>query len=195
LCGYSPLTRTEPVGIARSKDALEANDWAGNDDDDLDLDELEDGDEDDAGLSLEATELEMEMFGMKQAIYGGGDYDTDEDEKVGKDGGLENDEKDKGKDDEEEGVEQLEAMMLKMQAMRGMSLVNLREMCANNFRYGFGFAGSGEEEVCRKGCEGYYEDIMTRCIWSIEYPLICSLCAMPYLITIFLTTPHLISPL
>jgi hypothetical protein len=50
--------------------------------------------------------MEMEMFGMKQAIYGGG---SDREEEI----------RDEEEGDEE--IEQLQAMMLKMQAVRGMS--------------------------------------------------------------------------
>ncbi|KAI9744788.1 MAG: hypothetical protein M1818_001713 [Claussenomyces sp. TS43310] len=98
----------EPVGISRLKEALEANDWAGNDDDEQDLESLEDDEEGDVGFGAEAAQLQMEMFGIKDAIHGQeerGDRDADK-------GDLE---------EEETSVEQLEAMMLKMQAMRDLA--------------------------------------------------------------------------
>jgi Alpha and gamma adaptin binding protein p34 len=102
----------ELQGIARLKEALEANDWAAIDDeDDFGLDDFGDlEDEDDMGFGAEAAELEMEMFGMKRAIYEAGGKDGDED---GKGREREDDE------DQEDEVEKLEALMLRMQAVRG----------------------------------------------------------------------------
>jgi hypothetical protein len=104
---------TELTGIARLKEALEANDWASNEDDFGvdDFDDLED--EESMGFGAEAAELEMEMFGMKRAIYGTRENDEDEDGE--KEGGNKDD---KGEEDE---VEKLEALMLRMQAVRGMA--------------------------------------------------------------------------
>lgn len=63
------------------------------------------------GFGAEAAELEMEMFGMKRAIYGGVQEDE---ERAGEEGvGREEDE------DEDDKVEKLEALMLRMQAVRG----------------------------------------------------------------------------
>jgi hypothetical protein len=63
------------------------------------------------GFGAEAAELEMEMFGMKRAIYGMGEEDE---ERAGEEevGGEED-------RDEEDEVEKLEALMLRMQAVRG----------------------------------------------------------------------------
>ncbi|KAL2075777.1 hypothetical protein VTL71DRAFT_720 [Oculimacula yallundae] len=69
---------SEPMGMERLKEALEANDWEGNDElgEAIDLDALE-HDSDDAGsigFGLDASdkaEMEKEMRGMKQDIYGG----------------------------------------------------------------------------------------------------------------------------
>jgi len=100
----------EPMGVARLKEALEANDWAMNDDDDggIDFDELLDDDgEGSTGIGMEAAQLEMEIFGMKQAIYG-----EDEDSEKEKGG--------EGEEEEEDSVEKLEAMMLRMQAVKDM---------------------------------------------------------------------------
>ncbi|PQE33458.1 LSM domain-containing protein [Rutstroemia sp. NJR-2017a WRK4] len=99
---------SEPMGIERLKEALEANDWDGGNDlgDDLGLDDIDGDDDDDksVGFGLEAAEMEMEMFGMKQAIAGepSGSGDVDEDA------------------DQADEVDQLEALMLRMQAVRDM---------------------------------------------------------------------------
>lgn len=98
--------------MERLKEALEANDWEGGDDLEVDigLDTLanEEGDDDggSVGFSLDAEEMEAEMAGMKRAIYGGGNLDEEGE-------GLDETEADKE-------VEQLQAMMLRMQAARGM---------------------------------------------------------------------------
>ncbi|KAG4426326.1 hypothetical protein IFR04_000509 [Cadophora malorum] len=99
---------SEPMGMERLKEALEANDWEGNDElgEAIDLDGLE-NESDDAGsigFGLDAAdkaEMEKEMRGMKQAIYGGDD-----------DGGEE--------EPNDQDVEELQALMLKMQAVRDL---------------------------------------------------------------------------
>lgn len=97
----------ETQGLERLKEALEANDWEAPDElgDAMGLEDFE-GEDDDENGSLgfdlgpeDRAEMEMEMFGMKRAIYEGVDGETGEEE-----------------DDE---VEKLQAMMLKMQAVRG----------------------------------------------------------------------------
>jgi hypothetical protein len=100
----------EPQGLARLKEALEANDWGGGggeEEDELHVSDLEGSDEEgslDFGISID--EMKDEMAGMKQAIYGGG-------------AGERSDEIDPEQDKE---VEKLQAMMLKMQAVRGLFL-------------------------------------------------------------------------
>ncbi|KAI9777852.1 MAG: hypothetical protein M1839_008529 [Geoglossum umbratile] len=96
----------EPTGLERIKEALEANDWAAADDDTL-LPE----DEAESGFGAEAAELEREMVGLKMAIYGGGEEEGEEEEE----------EEDGGAGGQEFQVEQLEAVMLRMQAVRDMS--------------------------------------------------------------------------
>ena len=89
----------EKVGIARLKEALEAHEWdAGGGD--VDVDDLEEelGFED--GFGAEAAEVEREMVGLKMAVH----REDGEDEEEGGD----------------EGVEELENMMLKMQAIKDM---------------------------------------------------------------------------
>jgi hypothetical protein len=94
------------MGIERLREALETNDWESNElGEELSLEDLEDGGEEgegSIGFGIEAAEMEMEMFGMKQAIYGGNNGEEMDDEE--------------GQDEE---VEQLQAMMLRMQAVRG----------------------------------------------------------------------------
>ncbi|KAG0648660.1 Small nuclear ribonucleoprotein Sm D3 [Hyphodiscus hymeniophilus] len=96
---------SEPTGLGRLKEALESNDWEGDDESgevDLeDFDEEDDEAEGSKGFGIDAEEMEMEMAGMKRAIYGGG-LDLEEDE---------ND------DDQDDEVEKLQTMMLKMQAV------------------------------------------------------------------------------
>ncbi|PVH89844.1 hypothetical protein DL98DRAFT_508082 [Cadophora sp. DSE1049] len=99
---------SEPMGMERLKEALEANDWEGNDElgEAIDLEGLG-NDSDDAGsigFGLDAAdkaEMEKEMRGMKQAIYGSGN-DGEEEEPNDQD------------------VEDLQALMLKMQAVRDL---------------------------------------------------------------------------
>lgn len=99
------------MGIDRLKEALEANEWEGGGDEgeNIDLEGLEDdGDENKSiGFGIEAAEMEMEMFGMKQAIHG------DSTEEAGASEEVEN----------EDGVDQLEALMLRMQAVKGKRVV------------------------------------------------------------------------
>ncbi|QSZ37060.1 hypothetical protein DSL72_009152 [Monilinia vaccinii-corymbosi] len=98
----------EPMGIDRLKEALEANEWEGGDaeGENIDLGDLEDddGENKSTGFGIEAAEMEMEMFGMKQAIYGEATENTSADEEV----------------ENEDGVDQLEALMLRMQAVKDM---------------------------------------------------------------------------
>lgn len=97
------------MGLQRLKEALEANEWSGGEEygGEIDFDNMEDNDDDndetgslDFGISRE--EMKEEMAGMKKAIYGGGD-DGDDDMK----------------DADDEEVEKLQSLMLKMQAIKG----------------------------------------------------------------------------
>lgn len=98
---------TEPVGIARIKEALEANDWAGGAGDDFQSDDLRSDSDEEAdgrdGFGAEAAELEREMFGMRNAIYGDGQLLRDEGDE----------------EDKELKVDQLESLMVKMQVVKG----------------------------------------------------------------------------
>ncbi|TGO55896.1 hypothetical protein BOTNAR_0235g00080 [Botryotinia narcissicola] len=99
---------SEPMGLERLKEALEANEWEGGDDDGegIDLGDFEDDGDDDKsiGFGIEVAEMEMEMFGMKQEIYGKSSGKTNPEEEI----------------ENEDGVEQLEALMLRMQAVKDM---------------------------------------------------------------------------
>lgn len=75
------------------KEALEAHDWDGGDAED-NSDDLGFGSED--GFGAEAAQLEREMMGLKMAVHDNG----------GSEGGG------------DDGVEELESMMLKMQAIK-----------------------------------------------------------------------------
>jgi len=96
----------EPVGIARIKEALEANEWAGDEELDVDALGLDDDDEEGFGDTFAAEEAEMgiEFMGMKTAVNGGDDVR----QALGEE-----------KDEEADRVEGLERMMHQMQAIRG----------------------------------------------------------------------------
>lgn len=83
----------EPVGVERIVDALKAHDWDGGEGD-FDFDE----DMGDYAESFDAEEAEMgmELFGMKSALHGANE------------------------EDEAAQVEELENMMRRMQAIKGM---------------------------------------------------------------------------
>ena len=126
----------------------------GNNDGDgeIDLDELEVGDEgaeDDGsvGFGIDPAEMREDMAGMKQAIYEGGAGSDDEIE------------------DEETGdkeIQQLQAMMLKMQAVRGKSLQKmLKTFWADRGRHGSRLARSREKETGSKDSQRYNENFIT----------------------------------
>jgi len=89
----------ERVGLERLKEALEANEWEGGG---VDADALSDGlGHGDDGCGAEMGQMEREMTGLKMAVNGDGGEDGEEEV-----GG--------------EGVEEMERMMLKMQAIKDM---------------------------------------------------------------------------
>ncbi|TVY82508.1 Increased recombination centers protein [Lachnellula suecica] len=103
---------SEPMGIERLKEALETNDWEGGDDLEaaIDFDDIDEKDDDDVasvGFGIDPAEMADEMAGMKRAIYGGG-LDENDGEDVD--------------DEDDDEVEKLQAMMLKMQAVRDMDV-------------------------------------------------------------------------
>jgi len=107
--------------MRRIRQIIETHDWASDDqsaDADADLgfdDDLEEQllglDKSGSGFNLEVNELEREMFGLRMAIErggGGGDDDDGEDDF----GAF-------GDDDGDIKVESMEALMLRMQAIKG----------------------------------------------------------------------------
>ena len=108
--------------MQRIRQILETHDWSEDTDTDANAggDGLEDDDleehllglDSSRGFNLEVNELEREMFGLRMAIERGRDgSDFDEDEDVDEDGDVDDDIK----------VESMEALMLRMQAIKGMS--------------------------------------------------------------------------
>jgi len=120
------------MGMDRLKEALEANDWEGeNPETSVDLedfvDEIDSDGEGSIGFGIDRDEMEEEMRGMKQEIYGGtisgGEIDRDEVE-------------------QDEEVEKLQAMMTKMQAVRGKFFPGISFLLSNDGRYGSSYARS-----------------------------------------------------
>lgn len=85
----------EEMGIKRVEEALKANEWEG-DDAGLDFDGEDEFGEFGEGLDAEEFEMGKELFGMKAAVHGAGDEDA------------------------EAQVEELESMMRKMAAIKGV---------------------------------------------------------------------------
>lgn len=106
----------EYQGMRRIREILETHDWAAQDEDadpgGFDEDGLEEHllglDSGENGFDLEVNELEREMLGLRMAIEHGGDGVDDQDEY------------DDEQDDDALQVESLEALMMRMQAIRGM---------------------------------------------------------------------------
>lgn len=98
----------EVVGVERVREALEANEWTGGDGGVKELEEeLGLGFEGDVEGGFEIGEEDVE--GMRRPIFGKGEGEG-------------------GEGDEEESVEGMEALMLKMQAMRGEFLSAVVQM-------------------------------------------------------------------
>ena len=100
----------EPVGIARIKEALQANDWDGGEGEEFlseSLDLGSDDEDEDGGIvpKAEVAQIEREMFGMRDAIYGQRPGQSREDDGQ----------------DEELKVEELERLMVKVQVVKGES--------------------------------------------------------------------------
>lgn len=89
----------EETGMKRVEDAIKAQEWDGGGDDDLDFDDDAFGE----GLDEEEREMGMELFGMKNAVHG-----ID--------------------DDEEAQVEELEGLMRRMVAIKGMCILHVRAL-------------------------------------------------------------------
>lgn len=151
------LIRVEYEGMLRVKEVLETHDWsASTGSQDLDADpDIDFGSDDDLekellgfsgsadtpGFGHEVHELEREMLGLRMAIErGGGD-------------GVEDDEK-----DEELKVESMDALMMRMSALRGMSDCNSEVVVVVliGCRYGLGLARGRAQEIRRKGSARYH---------------------------------------
>jgi Alpha and gamma adaptin binding protein p34 len=100
----------------RVREALEANDWGG--DDSASFGSFEDGEDDDGEgmdpLKFIGDEMEREMFGLHNAIFGG-ESDAGGDSAHGE----------AEDEDEEVQVEKLEAMMMRMAALKGTLFYSL----------------------------------------------------------------------
>ena len=93
----------EKVGVQRVREALEACEWESAEE--LDFGGDEDGDEEGfGGFAAEEAEMNMELFGMKGALHGFGDEEGEK----------------QSAEDEAKEVEELEVMMRKMIAIKGM---------------------------------------------------------------------------
>lgn len=102
----------ELTGLARVREALEAVEWEDlslGDEGEVDdvFGEESEGVEEDAGFRMERHELEREFVGLKMDMAATGEHDED---------GLE-----EGMAEEEQDVEQLDAMLRKMLAVKEMS--------------------------------------------------------------------------
>ena len=86
----------EAMGVQRVREALEACEWESADT----LDFGEDGEGFEGSFAAEEAEMNVELFGMKDALHGGGEGEEDLGEKE---------------------VEELEVMMRKMVAIKGGS--------------------------------------------------------------------------
>lgn len=150
----------EVRGVGRVREGLECNDWEaegegeGSDGEGFDW-EGEEG----VGFGIGPEEMAEEMAGMKRAIYGGAEGSEDE-------------------QDEERDVEQMEGLMMKMQAMRGEyplrdghgSRLQGWRLTMGKHRFGSRHAGGGTEEVCGQGGGGSDEDVLIislqrKCLW------------------------------
>lgn len=101
------MKEVEPAGMDRVREALEANDWGGDEDDDnMSFGSFEDGEDDGDVDPLKSIGDEMgrEMFGLHNAIFG-------DESGAGEEG-----------DNEEMQVEKLEAMMMRMATLKGMDI-------------------------------------------------------------------------
>jgi hypothetical protein len=98
----------EKVGVQRVRESLEAGEWESVEGLDFaDGEDGEDGEEGFGGFAAEEAEMNMELFGMKGALHGFGDDESGEHEPTA--------------EEEAKEVEELEVMMRKMIAIKGIS--------------------------------------------------------------------------
>lgn len=101
------------MGLERLKEALEANEWANGADS---ASELEFDDKAEAGFELETAEMESEVLELKAAISASNAKPLS---KGTPDEGTADEGADRDGDGSHLQIEELEAMMLKMQAIKG----------------------------------------------------------------------------
>lgn len=128
--------------MRRVKEALETHDWAdssaanadadADDDDDALERELFGLEAEESGFNLEVNQLQREMLGLSLAIGRGGSDSRFDDE----DGdGNEGNKLDDGPVDEDQ-VESMEALMLRMKSIRGMSSGTVLSITKYTFQKG-----------------------------------------------------------
>jgi hypothetical protein len=139
----------EAVGAQRIREALEAGEWESGPDLDFDAD----GEGFEGSFAAEEAEMNMELFGMKDALHGG----ADEEQMTEKD------------------VEELEVMMKKMVAIKGMLINNSEydqtDVCRNGRRHGRGRAqavcSQGDQRPDERSLKLLFQLILTAVIFSI----------------------------
>jgi hypothetical protein len=126
----------EREGVQRVREALEACEWESAEG----LDFAEDGDEEAfGGFAAEEAEMNMELFGMKDALHGGGA------------------EGERTAEEEAKEVEELEVMMRKMIAIKGMPYLYEDRRVANHRRNGRGHGGRRAEALRRQSRQRHNE--------------------------------------
>lgn len=142
--------------MRRIKEVLETHDWSASGDEaqhlDADLNAELDFDVDDfdadlrgsghtSGFGHEVHELEREMLGLRMAIERGGDDDG----------------QDEGDGEDEVKVESMEALMMRVKAIRGMFSgwrIHVRMSVDSDRRYKLRVTGERAEKVRSEGCTG-----------------------------------------
>lgn len=109
------------MGLERLKEALEANEWASSGTGTDSASELEFGDEAKFGFGLEAAEMESEVRDLKAAVHGSHEKQPSETAPERQLVGDKSERGDEGagSDGNNTQIEELEKMMLKMQAIKG----------------------------------------------------------------------------
>lgn len=168
--------------MRRIREVLETHDWAidgghtrqdddlverllGLDEDhgDAERDYDDEGEEEDDGFKLEVNQLEREMLGLRMAIERGGGDGLD---------GFDDDENNAHRNDEVQ-VESLEALMMRMKAIRGMFYLLLEAFRIRGFdcnfrtdliltahRYECRIARKREEKICGQSCARHYARVI-----------------------------------
>lgn len=144
----------ELQGLPRIKEGLSALDWGSPSADDDEEEEEENflAGMDDGGLGLEVGQLEREMMGLRFAINNNGnDNDNDDDGNNDNDGG-----------DSELQVDDLEALMMRMRAIKGVSqlFLFLYLMPIKTFRYVDRPARSPTQSIRSKSRQRYHAGII-----------------------------------